>query len=87
METPLAMQLALRPVAPTLTPLARTLEDQGRRAAWVAARLGVHRNTVSRWVNGREPIPAARIAQLAILLAVDERQLISPPHRSSEVAA
>ena len=76
----MAIQLELRPApeASTLetrpagdTPLARTLQAQGRRASWVAARLGVHRNTMSRWVNGREPIPRARIAQLAHLL--DER--------------
>ena len=68
------MQLALReaPIELELppTPLARVLESQGRRASWVARQLGVHRNTMSRWVNGREPIPAARITQIASLLGV-----------------
>lgn len=82
----MALQLELRPVAPATTPLARTLEAQGRRASWVATRLGVHRNTMSRWVNGREPIPSARVAQLARLLDVDPSE-VSTRHPRQGVAA
>jgi len=74
----MALQLELRPVTQEETPLARTLTRQGRRASWVAAQLGVHRNTVSRWVNGREPIPRPRVTQLARLLDVDEGNLATP---------
>lgn len=55
----------------TPTALARTLDRQGRRALWVARQIQVHRNTVSRWVNGREAIPPARVTQLAELLSVE----------------
>lgn len=88
----MAMQLALREAPPPHeaarthpTPLARTLERQGRRATWVARQLGVHRNTMSRWVNGRDPIPRARVAQIAALLAVPPTE-IAPEGEPRDVA-
>ena len=58
------------------TPLARVLRDQGRQIGWVARGLGVHRNAVSRWVNGKEATPPARVPQLAALLGVDESEIV-----------
>ena len=54
----------------TRTPLGRLVRAQGRRAEWIAQRLGVHRGTAYAWCNGREPLPPGRILQLAELLGV-----------------
>ena len=57
------------------TGLARVIHDQGRKAIWVAERLGVSHTTVTRWSRGEWPIPSARVAQLATLLGVTEDEL------------
>jgi len=40
-----------------------------------AADLGVSRGTVTRWLSGREPVPAPRRAQIAALLGAPEHDL------------
>lgn len=75
-ETPLPRTLTSQRLGDTR--LARTLAAQGRRASWVASALGVHRNTISRWVNGRDPIPPARVLQLAALLGVPTSAIGDP---------
>jgi transcriptional regulator with XRE-family HTH domain len=57
----------LLPPARRETPLKRILEDEGRKQAWLARRLGVTRGTVGAWANGiRVPAPEvrARVAEL-----------------------
>ena len=57
------------------TRLGAVMAAKGARIGWVAAELGVHRNAVSRWVNGREQLPPARVEQLAALLDVPAEAL------------
>lgn len=73
------------------TPLATILDRQGRRLAWVAARLGVDASTVSRWRSGDRALPAARRTQLAAILEVDPIELAGfadagPPPTSADGA-
>ncbi len=49
--------------------LQRLLAISGVRQDWLARRLGVAENTVSRWAQGRMGIPASRDAAIVALLS------------------
>ncbi len=38
--------------------LKRWLDETGRRQAWLAAQLGIERNTLHGYLTGRQPLPA-----------------------------
>ena len=51
--------------------------DQGRKFAWVAARLDppVHPSTITYWCDGDRGIPEKRVAELAQLLGVSPAEI------------
>lgn len=57
--------------------LGKVFDSQGRRYNWLAAELSppVHRSAVWRWCSGEDPIPAARIPQLAAALGVTPEEI------------
>lgn len=52
--------------------LARAVDEQGRRQAWIAERMGVSESTVSLWLAGKRELPEARRLEMAALLGVAE---------------
>jgi hypothetical protein len=58
------------PPAPVVrTELARILygcESETRNVSWLAAKLGVSRQTVGQWVSGNWPVPRKRQAQIRV---------------------
>ena len=50
--------------------LAMVIEEQGRKASWIAMKLGVSGSTITLWAQGKREIPPKRVKQLAELLGV-----------------
>lgn len=49
---------------PPRTALGAILREEGRRASWLADRVGVNEGTMSRWINGLH-VPEDRRAAIA----------------------
>ena len=62
-------------VFPTRTPLARILFEKGIEQKIAAQAIGRSAATMSRYVNGKLPLPEECIPQLAELLGVDEEDI------------
>lgn len=67
----------------------QALADLGWRQVEFAARTGTSPDTINRWANGRQPIPAWAAAHLRLLLAADQfhRQHVAPWPRTRRPAA
>ncbi len=52
------------------TKLARVIEESDWTRYRLAKKLGVNRQTVGQWVAGKEKVPRARQAQIAVHLEV-----------------
>ena len=52
------------------TKLAALLEKQDRTAAWLGRQLDVTRQQAAAWVNGRQPCPDRRRAQIITILGI-----------------
>ena len=57
-------------------PIARYRRARGYTQAELAGHVGVHRNTVAGWENGRRPY-ATHIPKLAEVLAIDALELVT----------
>lgn len=57
--------------------LRELIDQQGRKAVWIAARLAppVDPSTITRWASGERVIPDERVSQLAELLGVSEDEI------------
>jgi len=45
------------------------LQAEGRRAGWLAERLGVHPSLLSHWLAGRRPIPVEQARRIEAMSA------------------
>lgn len=53
------------------------LQAKERSQAWLARQLGVKRQLISLWVYDRQPFPAARRAQIAALLDINDDEEVA----------
>lgn len=62
----------------------QALADLGWRQTEFAARTGTSPDTINRWCNDRQPVPAWAAAHVRLLLAAAEfhRQHVAPPPRT-----
>ena len=58
------------------TPLARLMDDQGRRSLWLAQRVGVSQSLVRWWRLGERSITAKHLPAVAEALGVTVEELI-----------
>lgn len=56
--------------------LAEELERQGLSQQALAARMGVGRETVNKWINGKEHMPNRSVIRAAVILGVDPTYLL-----------
>lgn len=61
-----------------MTPILHDLETRGWKPGDLADQLGVTPTTVRRWMKGKKPLPARRVAQLEALLEVEPPEHKSP---------
>lgn len=66
------------------TKLERLIDEQSRKPAKLAQRLGVSRGTFSRWCSGERVIPPARVKELADLLGVHEDDILEDSVRQQK---
>ena len=57
------------------TPLARLMDDQGRRSLWLAQRVGVSQSLVRWWRRGERSITAKHLSAVAEALGVTVEEL------------
>ena len=55
-----------------------TLVEKQRTNRWLAAQMGKSENTVSRWCSNKSQPSIAQLQEIANLLDVDVRELITP---------
>ena len=55
-----------------------TLVDKQRTNRWLAEQMGKSENTVSRWCSNKSQPSIAQLQEIANLLDVDVRELITP---------
>lgn len=67
--------------------LAMVIEEQGRKASWIAMKLGVSGSTITLWAQGKREIPPKRVKQLAELLGVSEAAILGTPLPVSQAEA
>jgi DNA-binding Xre family transcriptional regulator len=68
---------------PTPHPLRAVLAMERIAITDLAAAIGVHRLTLTRWLDRRERVPLARRAQIAAHLGWDEADLFHPDDRTT----
>ncbi len=54
-----------------LTGISTVLAHQGRSQAWLARKLRVSRQSIHHWIHGKEAVPRARQAQIAVTLGIN----------------
>ena len=60
----------------TLNRIGEVLQEKGRNNKWLAKELGVHKNTVSKWVQNVQQPHLVIFLQISVLLGCDIRELI-----------
>jgi putative transcriptional regulator len=58
-----------------LNRLGVVLAEKSKSNRWLAEKLGLHENTISKWVNNNQQPPVMTFYKISVLLKVDLRDL------------
>lgn len=64
------------------TPLKRVLEEEGRKASWLARQVGVHPGSLQRWLDGTSVPTEENQRKVADALGRTVEELF-PPHEDA----
>jgi putative transcriptional regulator len=60
------------------------LVEQNKSSKWLAEKLGKNESTVSRWCTNNTQPPVDTLSDIAKLLNIDIRELLSPTKRKTD---
>jgi putative transcriptional regulator len=60
------------------------LLENGKSSKWLAEKLGKHESTVSRWCTNQVQPPVDTLSDIAVLLNVDIRDLLSSTLKNTQ---
>jgi len=58
------------------------LVEQGKSSKWLAGKLGMNESTISRWCTNNTQPPVDTLSEIAKILNVDIRELLSSTKKS-----
>lgn len=61
----------------SLNKIKSVLSEKGKSNQWLAARLGIHESTVSRWCTNASQPSLEKLYQIAQQLDIDVRELLN----------
>jgi len=53
------------------------IDERGIKRSWLAQRMAVNRSTVTRWAQGKIPVPVERVQELARLTGISLPELLT----------